>query len=222
MAFDRNAEADQAYGHKPVLLDECLEALAIRPDGVYLDGTAAADGSGASPDSPVRTFEKAMAILSKSGGAIPAKIILCGPVTVSGTETWSSPLDETVEVTRWDDSALTLNQFVTVADGGSLTLEKLEAMTAVCSVGIDMVVIPGDTTAEVISGLIADEAAIGMVNSKTTAVRIIPVEGKDVGDMVGLGGLLGSAPVMPVHEAASTDFIARGGRIPAPLQSLKN
>ncbi|WP_419491300.1 right-handed parallel beta-helix repeat-containing protein [Anaerotruncus massiliensis (ex Liu et al. 2021)] len=93
--------------------------------GVYLDGTAAADGSGASPDSPVRTFEKAMAILSKSGGAIPAKIILCGPVTVSGTETWSSPLDETVEVTRWDDSALTLNQFVTVADGGSLTLENV-------------------------------------------------------------------------------------------------
>ena len=108
------------------------------------------------------------------------------------------------------------------AEIGCLTIEKLEAMTAVCSVGIDMVIIPGDTTPAVISALIADEAAIGMVNSKTTAVRIIPVEGKDVGDMVELGGLLGSAPVMPVHEAASTDFIARGGRIPAPLQSLKN
>ena len=95
-------------------------------------------------------------------------------------------------------------------------------MTAVCSVGIDMVIIPGDTTPAVISALIADEAAIGMVNSKTTAVRVIPVEGADVGDMVEMGGLLGSAPVMPVHEASSADFIARGGRIPAPLQSLKN
>ena len=105
---------------------------------------------------------------------------------------------------------------------GSLSIEKLEAMTAVCSVGIDMVIIPGDTTPAVISALIADEAAIGMVNSKTTAVRIIPVEGADVGDTVEMGGLLGSAPLMPVHEASSADFIARGGRIPAPLQSLKN
>ena len=108
------------------------------------------------------------------------------------------------------------------AECGCLTIEKLEAMTAVCSVGIDMVIIPGDTTPAVISALIADEAAIGMVNSKTTAVRIIPVEGADVGDTVEMGGLLGSAPLMPVHEASSADFIARGGRIPAPLQSLKN
>ena len=107
---------------------------------------------------------------------------------------------------------------LTARDG----LDKLEAMTCVCSVGLDMIAVPGETTAETISAIIADEAAVGMVNSKTTAVRIIPVEGKDVGDMVELGGLLGSAPVMPVHEAASTDFIARGGRIPAPLQSLKN
>ena len=95
-------------------------------------------------------------------------------------------------------------------------------MTCVCSVGLDMIAVPGDTTADTISAIIADEAAIGMVNSKTTAVRIIPVEGKTVGDMVEMGGLLGSAPVMPVHSASSTDFIARGGRIPAPLQSLKN
>ena len=95
-------------------------------------------------------------------------------------------------------------------------------MTCVCSVGLDMIAVPGDTSAETISASIADEAAIGMVNSKTTAVRIIPVEGKDVGDMVEMGGLLGSAPVMPVHKAQSADFIARGGRIPAPLQSLKN
>ena len=105
---------------------------------------------------------------------------------------------------------------------GALSLEKLEAMTSVCSVGLDMIAVPGDTTADTISAIIADEAAIGMVNSKTTAVRIIPVEGKTVGDMVEMGGLLGSAPVMPVHSASSADFIARGGRIPAPLQSLKN
>ena len=105
---------------------------------------------------------------------------------------------------------------------GTLTIDKLEAMTCVCSVGLDMIAVPGDTSAETISAIIADEAAIGMVNSKTTAVRIIPVEGKTVGDMVEMGGLLGSAPVMPVHGASSAGFIARGGRIPAPLQSLKN
>ena len=105
---------------------------------------------------------------------------------------------------------------------GTLTIDKLEAMTCVCSVGLDMIAVPGDTSAETISAIIADEAAIGMVNAKTTAVRIIPVEGKTVGDMVEMGGLLGSAPVMPVHSASSAEFIARGGRIPAPLQSLKN
>ena len=111
---------------------------------------------------------------------------------------------------------------IAAAASGALTIDKLEAMTCVCSVGLDMIAVPGDTSAETISAIIADEAAIGMVNSKTTAVRIIPVEDKDVGDMVEMGGLLGSAPVMPVHKAQSADFIARGGRIPAPLQSLKN
>ena len=111
---------------------------------------------------------------------------------------------------------------IAAALDGTLTIDKLEAMTCVCSVGLDMIAVPGDTTADTISAIIADEAAIGMVNSKTTAVRIIPVEGKTVGDMVEMGGLLGSAPVMPVHSASSADFIARGGRIPAPLQSLKN
>ena len=111
---------------------------------------------------------------------------------------------------------------IKAATCGSLTIEKLEAMTAVCSVGIDMVVIPGDTSAEVISALIADEAAIGMVNSKTTAVRLIPAPGCKVGDMVEFGGLLGSAPVQPVHPYSSAAFVARGGRIPAPMQSLKN
>ena len=105
---------------------------------------------------------------------------------------------------------------------GCLRIEKLEAMTAVCSVGLDMIVIPGDTSAEVISAIIADEAAIGMVNSKTTAVRVIPAIGKKIGDELSFGGLLGSGPVMPLNTASPAKFINRGGRIPAPLQSLKN
>ncbi|MBU3805448.1 MAG: PFL family protein [Candidatus Fournierella pullistercoris] len=105
---------------------------------------------------------------------------------------------------------------------GSLTLEKLEAMTAVCSVGIDMVVVPGDTTAETLSALIADEAAIGMVNSKTTAVRVIPAIGRKAGEELDFGGLLGYAPIMPINQNSPSTFIHRGGRIPAPLQALKN
>ncbi len=111
---------------------------------------------------------------------------------------------------------------IAAAESGTLCLDKLEAMTCVCSVGLDMIAVPGDTSAATISAIIADEAAIGMVNSKTTAVRIIPAPGKVVGDRVEMGGLLGSAPVMPVHDKGSAAFIQRGGRIPAPLQSLKN
>ncbi len=111
---------------------------------------------------------------------------------------------------------------IRAAKAGRLTIEKLEAMTCVCSVGLDMIAVPGDTTAETISGIIADEAAIGMVNNKTTAVRIIPAPGKTVGDEVDFGGLLGNAPVMPVNRCANDEFVARGGRIPAPLHSLKN
>lgn len=111
---------------------------------------------------------------------------------------------------------------IDAARSGCLRLEKLEAMTAVCSVGLDMIVIPGDTSAATISAIIADEAAIGMVNSKTTAVRVIPAIGKSVGDELEFGGLLGSGPVMPVNTASPAKFINRGGRIPAPMQSLKN
>lgn len=111
---------------------------------------------------------------------------------------------------------------IEAARSGCLRIEKLEAMTAVCSVGLDMIVIPGDTSAEVISAIIADEAAIGMVNSKTTAVRVIPAIGKKIGDELSFGGLLGSGPVMPLNTASPAKFINRGGRIPAPLQSLKN
>jgi uncharacterized protein (UPF0210 family) len=105
---------------------------------------------------------------------------------------------------------------------GALTIEKLEAMTSVCSVGLDMIAIPGSTPATTIAGIIADEAAIGMINQKTTAVRLIPVIGKDIGDTVEFGGLLGYAPVQPVNTFSCADFINRGGRIPAPIHSFKN
>ncbi len=111
---------------------------------------------------------------------------------------------------------------IAAAKCGALTLDKLEAMTCVCSVGLDMIAIPGDTSAETISAIIADEMAIGMINQKTTAVRIIPAVGKKVGETVEFGGLLGEAPIMPVHEFSSAEFINRGGRIPAPIHSLKN
>ena len=105
---------------------------------------------------------------------------------------------------------------------GALSIEKLEAMTAVCSVGLDMIAVPGDTPAEVIAAIIADEAAIGMVNSKTTAVRIIPAVGREAGEELEFGGLFGSGPIMKVNTFSPARFISRGGRIPAPLQSLKN
>ena len=111
---------------------------------------------------------------------------------------------------------------IEAAECGALTIEKLEAMTCVCSVGLDMIAIPGDTPASTISGIIADEAAIGMINQKTTAVRIIPVVGKTVGDNVEFGGLLGHAPVMPINRFSCEAFISRTGRIPAPIHSFKN
>lgn len=111
---------------------------------------------------------------------------------------------------------------IRAVEKGALTIEKLEAMTCVCSVGLDMVAIPGATSASTISGIIADEMAIGMINAKTTAVRIIPVEGKTVGDYVEFGGLLGYAPIMPVNPYKCDSFISRGGRIPAPIHSFKN
>ncbi len=111
---------------------------------------------------------------------------------------------------------------IEAAERGGLNIDKLEAMTAVCSVGLDMIAVPGDTPASTISAIIADEAAIGMINNKTTAVRIIPAPGKDVGDCVNFGGLLGRAPIMPVHKESSNKFISRGGLIPAPIHSNKN
>ena len=111
---------------------------------------------------------------------------------------------------------------IAAASSGALCLDKLEAMTCVCSVGLDMIAVPGSTSAETIAAIIADEAAIGMINQKTTAVRIIPAPGMEVGDTVEFGGLLGSAPVMAVHPYSSEAFIRRGGRIPAPIHSLKN
>ena len=113
-------------------------------------------------------------------------------------------------------------RMIDAVNAGSLTLEKLEAMTCVCSVGLDMIAIPGKTKATTISGIIADEMAIGMVNQKTTAVRVIPVIGKDVGEVAEFGGLLGYAPIMPVNEFDCSDFVNRNGRIPAPIHSFKN
>ena len=111
---------------------------------------------------------------------------------------------------------------IAAAEAGTLTIEKLEAMTAVCSVGLDMIIVPGDTTAETLSAIIADEAAIGMINSKTTACRLIPAIGKEAGDHLVFGGLLGEGPVMPVKTVSPAVMINRGGRIPSPIQSLKN
>ena len=111
---------------------------------------------------------------------------------------------------------------IDAAEAGTLTLEKLEAMTAVCSVGLDMIVLPGDTPADTISAIIADEAAIGMVNSKTTAVRVIPAIGHEAGEVLDFGGLLGTGPIMKINRKSSSVMIQRGGRIPAPMQSLKN
>ena len=111
---------------------------------------------------------------------------------------------------------------IEAARAGALTLEKLEAMTCVCSVGLDMIAVPGDTKASTISGIIADEMAIGMINQKTTAVRLIPAAGKSVGDEVEFGGLLGHAPVMPVNGNSCDAMILRTGRIPAPIHSFKN
>ena len=111
---------------------------------------------------------------------------------------------------------------ISAVECGTLCLDKLEAMTCVCSVGLDMIAVPGDTSADTISAIIADEAAIGVVNNKTTAVRLIPATGKKVGERIDFGGLLGSAPVMPIHEGSAAEFVARGGRIPAPLHSLRN
>ena len=111
---------------------------------------------------------------------------------------------------------------IQAAEKGAITLDKLEAMTCVCSVGLDMIAIPGDTPATTISAMIADEAAIGMINNKTTAVRIIPAIGKKVGDQVSFGGLLGRAPIMPVHACDSSKIVNRGGNIPAPIHSFKN
>ncbi len=111
---------------------------------------------------------------------------------------------------------------IAAVEAGALTLEKLEAMTAVCSVGLDMIAVPGSTTAETIAAIIADEMSIGVVNNKTTAVRIIPVPGKNVGDRVEYGGLLGAAPIMPVSKFNADAFVRRGGRIPAPTTALTN
>jgi hypothetical protein len=111
---------------------------------------------------------------------------------------------------------------IAAAREGALTLEKMEAMTAVCSVGLDMVAVPGDTEEDVLAGFIADELAIGVINHKTTAVRVIPAHGKAVGESVSFGGLLGEAPIMDIRTLSCSGFVRRGGQIPAPITSMRN
>ena len=131
--------------------------------------------------------------------------------------------DEVDESACWPEVPVSEDAgMIRAAESGALCLEKLEAMTCVCSVGLDMIAIPGDTTPEAIFGIIADEAAIGVINTKTTAVRVIPAIGRSAGETLEFGGLLGSAPIMHVNEHAGSVFAHRGGRFPAPINSLKN
>ena len=148
--------------------------------------------------------------VSGTFGTAP-KIRVRGATSIYGS---SKPL--------WVVDGVIMEDAIDAVNAGALTLEKLEAMTCVCSVGLDMIAIPGDTKASTIAGIIADESAIGMVNQKTTAVRLIPVIGKGVGEVVEFGGLLGYAPIMPVNQFSCDAFVQRGGRIPAPIHSFKN
>ena len=155
-------------------------------------------------------------IEEKLGVEFFQNLIICATHTHTGPE-YRKTFEEMDEATLFS-----FHNMIDAVVAGALTLEKLEAMTCVCSVGLDMIAIPGDTKATTISGIIADELAIGMINQKTTAVRIIPVIGKGVGETVEFGGLLGYAPIMPVNQFSCDAFVSRGGRIPAPIHSFKN
>ena len=193
-------EAARRLGYSKGILDLSLAPTPAEGDSVAESGEAIGVGSGGGPGSAA-----ALAWLNdavKKGGVMASS-------SVGGLSGAFIPVSEDAGMIR-------------AAEAGALTLEKLEAMTCVCSVGLDMIAVPGDTSRETIFGIIADEAAIGMINNKTTAVRIIPAIGKSVGDTLDFGGLLGRAPVMPVNQHAGTVFAHRGGRMPAPLNSLKN
>ncbi len=194
-------------------------ALALLNDAVKKGGVMASNHVGGLSGAFIPVSEDEGMIAAAEGGTLVLdKLEAMTCVCSVGLDMIAVPGDTSAATI----SAIIADEMIAAAEGGTLVLDKLEAMTCVCSVGLDMIAVPGDTSAATISAIIADEAAIGMVNTKTTAVRIIPAPGKVVGDRVEMGGLLGSAPVMPVHDKSSELFVARGGRIPAPLQSLKN
>ena len=193
-------EAAKRLGYEKGILDLSLAPTPARGDSVADIIEAMGVGEAGGPGTTA-----ALALLNdavKKGGVMASS-------SVGGLSGAFIPVSEDAGMIR-------------AAEDGALSLEKLEAMTSVCSVGLDMIAIPGDTTVETIAGVIADEAAIGLINGKTTAVRVIPAIGKEEGDTLEFGGLLGSAPVMPVNQHAGTVFAHRGGRFPAPINSLKN
>ena len=193
-------EAAKRLGYEKGILDLSLAPTPARGDSVADIIEAMGVGEAGGPGTTA-----ALALLNdavKKGGVMASS-------SVGGLSGAFIPVSEDAGMIR-------------AAEDGALSLEKLEAMTSVCSVGLDMIAIPGDTTVETIAGIIADEAAIGLINGKTTAVRVIPAIGKEEGDTLEFGGLLGSAPVMPVNQHAGTVFAHRGGRFPAPINSLKN
>lgn len=193
-------EASQRLGYKQGILDLSLAPTPAEHDSVAEIIEAIGVGQCGGPGTTA-----ALAMLNdavKKGGVMASS-------SVGGLSGAFIPVSEDAGMIR-------------AAEDGALSIEKLEAMTCVCSVGLDMIAIPGDTSVETIFGIIADEAAIGMINSKTTAVRLIPAIGKKVGDTLDFGGLLGKAPVMPVNRFAGHVFAHRGGRMPAPMNSLKN
>ncbi len=194
-------------------------ALALLNDAVKKGGVMASNHVGGLSGAFIPVSEDEGMIAAAEGGTLVLELALLNDAVKKGGVMASNHVGglSGAFIPVSEDEGM-----IAAAEGGTLVLDKLEAMTCVCSVGLDMIAVPGDTSAATISAIIADEAAIGMVNTKTTAVRIIPAPGKVVGDRVEMGGLLGSAPVMPVHDKSSELFVARGGRIPAPLQSLKN
>ena len=193
-------EAARRLGYKKGILDLSLAPTPARGDSVadILEAIGVGQCGGPGTTAALAMLNDAV----KKGGVMASS-------SVGGLSGAFIPVSEDAGMIR-------------AAEAGVLSLEKLEAMTCVCSVGLDMIAIPGDTTVETIFGIIADECAIGMINNKTTAVRIIPAIGLNVGDRLDFGGLLGYAPVMPVREGAGDVFTHRGGRMPAPLNSLKN
>ncbi len=213
------AEAIKATAFKITRVGELVAREAAKRLGVQMGIVDLSLAPTPAEGDSVAAILEAMGILRAGGpGSTAALALLNDAVKKGGAMATSSPGGLSGAFIPVSEDA----GMIRAAETGALTLEKLEAMTAVCSVGLDMIAIPGDTPAETIAGIIADACAIGVVNNKTTAARLIPAVGKQVGDRVTFGGLLGEAPVMAVNQWAGTDFVRRGGRIPAPMNALRN